>query len=137
MQLTRFDRWLRRRFVYEIHVQTLRLPSEVPPNIRMIELPEVPGKRFRYLFIIRDDRLAEKFIRQLKEENLMSSTVVIDRKGWHVKWVAPEDGSVFWTIAWIIVGSIAGFFTVRYIYSLATNPEVIEMFRDAFKTLRG
>ncbi len=137
MQLTRFDRWLRRRFVYETHVQTLRMPEEVPPKIRMIELPEVPGKRFRYLFIIRDDRIAESFVRQLKAENLMCSTSVVDREGWHVKWVAPEDRSVFWTIAWLIVGSIAGFFAVRYIYSLVTNPEVMEMFRDAFKTLRG
>ncbi|MBN8460500.1 MAG: hypothetical protein J0M04_21940 [Verrucomicrobia bacterium] len=135
MQLTRFDRWLRRRFVYETHIQTLRMPSSVPEKIRTVELPEVPGKRYRFLFVIRDDRLAETFARQLKEENLMFSTAVVDRTGWHVKWVAPADRSVFWTIAWTFAGCIAGFFAVRYIYGLATNPEVVEMFRDAYKTL--
>ena len=137
MQLTRFDRWLRRRFVYETQVQTLRRPESIPGGIRVRELPEVPGKRFRFHFSIRNDKLAETFILQLKEENLMFSTTVTDRQGWHVKWVAPTNRSVFWTLVWCIIGGLASAVVVWYVYGLATNPEVIKMFRDAYDSVKG
>ncbi|MCF7676148.1 MAG: hypothetical protein K9M97_12440 [Akkermansiaceae bacterium] len=135
MQLTRFDRWLRKRFVYETQVQTLRRPESIPDGVRIKELPEVAGKRFRFLFTIHNDQLSERFIHQLKEENLMFSTTVVDRQGWYVRWVAPAERSLTWFIIWIILGSIASFFVVRYIYALATNPEVIKMFQDAYNSL--
>ena len=56
MQLTRFDRWLREKFVYETHIQTLRPPESVPAGIRIVELPDAPGKRFKHLFVARNSR---------------------------------------------------------------------------------
>jgi hypothetical protein len=44
MQLTRLDRWLRERYVYETHVYTLRLPETVPAGVIAEELPESPGR---------------------------------------------------------------------------------------------
>ena len=65
----------------------------------------------------------------------MVSTTVVDRQSWYVRWVAPAERSLTWFVIWIILGSIASFFVVRYIYTLATNPEVIKMFQDAYKSL--
>lgn len=135
MQLTRIDRWLRKRFVYETQVQTLRRPESIPAGIRMVELPETPGKRFRFLFTIRNDKLSERFIHQLRDENLMFSTAVVDRKGWHVRWVAPPERSLTWFVIWVIIGGISAYYVIRYIYGLATNPEVIKMFKEALDSI--
>ena len=40
MQLTRLDRYLRSRFVYETHIYTLRLPASIPAGTIAEELPE-------------------------------------------------------------------------------------------------
>ena len=51
MQLTRFDRWLREKFVYETHIQTLRSPDSIPAGMRAEELPDAPGRRYKHLFV--------------------------------------------------------------------------------------
>jgi hypothetical protein len=137
MQLTRFDRWLRERYVYETHIQTLRAPEFVPKGVRAEQLPEIPGKRFKFLFIVRGSRAADAFVTRLKEENLMFSTTVVDRQGWFVRWLAPQHGSVTWFLAWVVVGGISGFFGIRYLYLLLTDPEVQKMLREALETIRA
>ena len=59
MQLTRFDRWLREKFVYETHIQTLRPPETVPAGMRVVELPDVPGKRYKHLFVTGSSKVAD------------------------------------------------------------------------------
>ena len=69
MQLTRLDRYLRERFVYETHVYTLRLPESIPAGTIAEELPDTPGRKFRHRFILitEDPREAE-------------------RRGWSLRW---------------------------------------------------
>jgi len=43
MQLTRFDRWLREKYVYETHIHTLRPPESLPAGIQTREIPDVPA----------------------------------------------------------------------------------------------
>lgn len=137
MQLTRFDRWLRERFVHETHIQTLRSPETIPKGILTQQLPEVPGKRFRYLFIVRGSRAADVFINELREANLMFSTTVVDRKAWYVKWLAPQSGSLSWKLAWLGLGSVAGFYVISYVYGLLMDPDVQKMLGEALETLKG
>lgn len=136
MQLTRFDRWLRERFVYETHILTLRLPEVVPKGIHTQELPEVPGKRFRFLFIVRGDRAADEFIASLKAANYMFSTTVVDRHAWYVRWICPKQGSLTWILAWLAVGGTAGFYCVRYLVRLFSDPEIQQLLRESMDTLR-
>ena len=82
MQLTRFDRWLRARFVYETHIQTLSYPESLPHGVRFVEQEETPGKRYKHLFVAATERAANEFIGQLKENSQMYTTQVVDRDAW-------------------------------------------------------
>ena len=90
MQLTRFDRWLREKFVYETHIHTLRPPESIPAGIRAVELPEAPGKRYKHLFIADSSKAADALIHQLKENSQMYTTQVVDRDAWFVPVHRPQ-----------------------------------------------
>ena len=137
MQLTRFDRWLREKFVYELHVQTLRPPESLPHGIRVVDLPEAPGRRFKHLFIIRDNKAADALVRSLKENNQMYSAQVVDREAWYVPFVAPKEKSVTWWLFSTAVIIVAVFFALLYVKGLAEDPEFRKNFGEALELLKG
>jgi hypothetical protein len=109
MQLTRLDRYLRERFVYETHVYTLRLPESIPAGAIAEELPETPGRKFRHRFILRNDKAVGALIESLRNGNQMFTTRVVDREAWYVPLLAPKGKSVTWWLIWAAV-SAAGIF---------------------------
>ncbi|KAB2639581.1 MAG: hypothetical protein DVB26_06695 [Verrucomicrobia bacterium] len=137
MQLTRFDRWLRERFVYETHIKTLRAPEAVPKGIRAQPLPDIPGVRFKHLFVARNTQLADSFIASLREANLMFFTSVVDRKAWFVPWIAPKNKSLTWILAWIVLASISACYVVGYLVNLLSQPALRQMLAEAIETLKG
>jgi hypothetical protein len=137
MQLTRFDRWLRKKFVYELHIQTLRPPEFIPAGIRAIDLPESPGRRYKHLYIAGSSKAADELIRVLKENNQMYNTQVVDRKSWYVPFIAPKEKSVTWWLFSMVVISISAFFALLYIKGLVENPEFRKNFMDAIKVMKG
>ena len=136
MQLTRFDRWLREHFVYETHIQTLRPPESIPKGIRAKALPDIPGKRFKHLFIASNTKIADAFIASLKDANLMFSTTVVDRQSWFVPWIAPKGKSLTWILIWIVLGSSSVFFGSRYLIDLFSSPELRKMIAEAIEILK-
>jgi hypothetical protein len=136
MQLTRFDRWLREKFVYETHIHTLRPPDSLPAGIQSVELPEVPGKRYKHLFIARSSAAADELIRVLKENSQMYTTQIVDRDAWFVPFVAPKEKSVTWWLASVLVFSVSGFFVLLYIKGLVQDPEFRTNAMEALKLLR-
>lgn len=137
MQLTRFDRWLREHFVYETHIQTLRAPESIPKGILAQALPDVPGKRFKHLFIVRNNKTADAFIASLRDANLMFFTSVVDRKAWFVPLIAPKGKSLTWTLVWIVLANISVYFVIDYLITLFSRPEIREMCADALEILKG
>ncbi len=137
MQLTRFDRWLREKFVYELHIQTLRPPESIPAGIRVVELTEAPGRRYKHLFIAGSSEAADELIRQLKENNQMYSTQVVDREAWYVPFIAPKEKSVTWWLFSVAVISTSAFFALLYIKSLVEDPEFRKNFMEALEVLKG
>lgn len=137
MQLTRFDRWLREKFVYETHIQTLRLPEYIPAGIRTVELPDSPGKRYKHLFIAKNSKAADKLIQSLKENSQMYTTQIIDRDAWFVPFIAPKDRSVSWWIISVILISVSMFFVLLYVKGLVQNPEFRQNFAEALEILKG
>ena len=136
MQLTRFDRWLREKFVYETHIQTLRPVEEVPPGIRSIDLPEAPGKRFRHLYVAGSSDAADTLIRLLKENNQMYHTQIVDREAWFVPLIAPKEKSLTWWLISVIFFTSSAFFVLLYLKGLVEDPEFRKNFMDALKLLR-
>jgi hypothetical protein len=137
MQLTRFDRWLREKFVYEMHIQTLRYPEEIPNGIQAVELPDSPGKRYKHLFIAKSSKAADELIQILKENSQMYATQIVDRKAWFVPFIAPKEKSVSWWIISVILISISVFFILLYLKGLIQNPEFRQEFMEALEIMKG
>ena len=137
MQLTRFDRWLREKFVYETHIQTLRPPESIPAGIHAVELPDAPGKRYKHLFVAKSSLAADELIRQLKENSQMYTTQIVDRDAWFVPFLAPKEKSVTWWLISVAVISTCSFFALLYLKSLVEDPEFRKNFMEAIKIMKG
>lgn len=137
MQLTRFDRWLREKFVYETHIKTLRPPESLPSGIRAEELPEVPGMRYKHLFIAASSRAADALIGQLRENGQMYTTEVVDRDTWYVPFIAPKDKSLTWWLVSVLVIAVFSFFVLLYLKGLVQDAEFRQQFMEAMKLFRS
>jgi len=137
MQLTRFDRWLREKFVYETHIQTLRSPESIPAGMRAEELPDAPGRRYKHLFVATDSRDADELIRQLKENGQMYTTKIVDREAWYIPFIAPKEKSVSWWLISMVLITISAFFALLYVKSLVEDPEFRKNAMDALKLLKS
>ena len=137
MQLTRFDRWLREKFVYETHIHTLRLPESLPAGILSVELPDTPGKRYKHLFVAKSSRAADELIYQLKENSQMYSTQIVDRDTWYVPFIAPKEKSVTWWLFSVAFMTTCAFFVLLYIKGLVEDPEFRKNFTEALKIMKG
>lgn len=137
MQLTRIDRWLKEKFVYEIQILTLRQADGLPKSISETELPEKPGRRFKYLYRTRKAKAAEKLLSDLKENNQMFSTKVVDSDAWWVQFVAPEGRSVTWylTSVFVMMGALTP--VVIWVRSLIQSPEFMKNLEEAKEILKG
>lgn len=137
MQLTRFDRWLREKFVYELHIQTLRPPESIPKGICSIDLPDVPGRRFKHLFTTRSSKAADALILQLKQNNQMYQTQIVDREAWYVPFIAPKGKSVTWWLFSVIVIATVSVAVLLYVKGLLSDPEMRKNLLEALELLKG
>jgi hypothetical protein len=137
MQLTKFDRWLREKFVYELHIQTLRPAESIPKGVRAVDLPEAPGRRYKHLYIASSSKAADELIHQLKENSQMYNTQVVDRDAWYVPFIAPKEKSVSWWLISVVIISTFVFFVLLYIKGLVEDPEFRKNFMEAIDIMKG
>ena len=137
MQLTRFDRWLREKWVYETHIHTLRPPESLPHGIREVSIPDVAGKRYKYLFVAKSSQLADQLILQLRENSQMYTTQVVDRTDWYVPFIAPKDKSVTWWVISTALILIGLFFALLYLKGFVEDANFMKNFKDALKLFRS
>lgn len=137
MQLTRFDRWLREKYVYETHIHTLRVPEAIPEGILAVEQPEVPGKRYKHLFVAKSSEAANAMIAMLKENSQMYTTQIVDCDAWYVPFIAPKDKSLTWWLISMVLMIISAFFVLLYLKGLVQDPEFRKNFGEALKLLKG
>lgn len=137
MQLTRFDRWLREKFVYQTHIHTLSLPESTPRGIRAAKHPDAGGTRYKHLFVASNSKSADAFIRQLKENNQMYTTRIVDRDAWFVPIIAPTHKSPSWRLFSLLIISTCLFFLLLYLKSLVEDPEFRKNFLEALQIMKG
>jgi len=137
MQLTRFDRWLREKYVYETHIHTLRPPESLPQGIRIVELPEVPGKRYKHLYVAKQTLAADALISQLKENGQMYTTQIVDCDAWYVPFIAPKDKSLTWWLFSVFFTTTCAFFVLLYVKGLAEDPDFRKNFMEALKLFKS
>lgn len=137
MQLTKIDRWLKEKFVYEIQILTLRPCDEVPSGIRETELPDKPGRRYKHLYTTGSSTAADKLLHSLKENNQMFTTKVVDKEAWWVQFIAPEDKSVTWYLVsvFLLMGALTP--VVIWVRSLIDSPDFQQNVRDALEVIKG
>ena len=137
MQLTRFDRWLKEKFVYEIQILTLRPAEEIPRGVRAIDLPEKPGRRYRHLYTTGDSGKADELLTSLKEQNQMFTTKIVDREAWWVQFIAPEGKSPTWYVVSVFIFMGALLPVVIWLRGLFADPEFIRNAKDSLEILKG
>jgi hypothetical protein len=137
MQLTHFDRWLREKYVYETHIHTLRPPDSIPKGIRKVEIPDVPGKRYKHLFVANSSKLADELIQELKAGGQMYTTQIVDSKSWYVPFIAPKNKSVTWWLTSCVVITISVFSALIYLKGLTEDPVFRKNFAEAIEILKG
>lgn len=137
MQLTRFDRFLREKFVYQTHIQTLRPVEELPKGVRAVNLPDAPGKRYKHLYIAKSTKAADALINHLKENGQMYTTQVMDRDAWFVPFIAPKEKSVTWWLISTAFITTCVFFALVYLKGLVQDPEFKKNFMEALEVLKG
>jgi hypothetical protein len=137
MQLTRFDRFLREKFVYQTHIQTLRPVELLPKGVHAVDLPDAPGKRYKYLYIAKSTKSADALISHLKENGQMYTTQVVDRDSWFVPFVAPKEKSVTWWLISTAVITTCVFFALLYLKDFVQDPEFKKNFMEALEVLKG
>lgn len=137
MQLTRFDRWLLKKFVHETHVYTMREIENPPRGVVGCMLPDKPGQRFHFRYIIRAEKNVDKLVGQLNANQMMFNTRIVNRRGWYIRFIAPEGKSLTWTL-------VSFFFMISAMASIITgaimiwsNPELRQNILDAIEILKG
>lgn len=137
MQLTKLDRWLKERYIYETHIFTLRLPQEgLPSGVVLEELDSQKSGDYKHKLIIQDNDLADDVLILLKNNKLMFATYVVEGKHWYNKRIAP-DGQSF-TYQWIfrIITVIVLCVVAWGIILLLRQPALIATIRDTIDELR-
>lgn len=138
MQLTKLDRWLKERFIYETHIFTLRLPEGgLPKGARVEPFESNRGGDYKNRIIIKDNDLANDVIEILKNERLMYATHVVDGKHWYNKRIAPEGQSFTfrWINRFVMLALICA--AAYGIYLLLQNEELVKTVKDSIDELKA
>ena len=138
MQLTRLDRWLKERFIYETHIFTLRLPDEaLPRGVDVQEIEQNKGGDYRHRLIIKDNKLAEEMITILKQNHIMHATHVLEGKHWYNSRISPEGKS--FTFLWVLrfFSFLLACVGAYGIYMLSQNEELVKTVKDTIQELKG
>jgi len=138
MQLTRLDRWLRESFVLQTQIYTMRAVEPVPGGLRYEELPDQPGRRFRFRYTAKRSKDADKFIALLKYNGQMFTTRIVEKQAWYVPYLAPKNNG---SVTWFVITSTFIAFSVISALGVAVrlwqNPEIQAHLRESLQILKG
>lgn len=138
MQLTRFDHWLKERFIYRTHIYTMRLPEVgVPSQVLVEELEQSATRRFRYRLIVNAKKDVEALLHALREGNQMFSTRVVETDAWYKPIIAPKDKSFFFVMFWWAVAIFAIGAVTVIAYLVLTDPELKSELLEALNLFRN
>ena len=138
MQLTKLDRWLKERFIYETHIFTLRLPEcKLPKGVEIEDVEQSKSGDYRHRIMIKDNEIAQNMMQLLKEDHIMHAVHVVEGKNWYNQRIAPEGKS--FTYRWIL-----RFFSLIMVcagaygaFKLSQNEELRSTIMDTIEELKS
>lgn len=133
MQLTKFDRWLRERYIYRTHIYTMRMPDGgIPSSVMVEELEDSPMRRFRFRMVANAEHDVSAVLTALRDGNQMFATRIVETNPWFKSIIAPEGKSFFFRIVWILLvlmGVVAVIFLgMRIMADEVLKAQLIESF---------
>ena len=138
MQLTKFDRWIREKYIYRTHIYTMRLPETgVPSDVLVEELEDSPTRRFRFRLVANETHDVDSVLRVLKEGNQMFATRIVEVNPWYKRFVAPEGKSFFYRLVWIGIALMAVAAIIAMGIRIAMNPKLQENLMEAFQLFKN
>ena len=138
MQLTKLDRWLKERFIYETHIFTLRLPEcKLPKGVEIEDVEQNKGGDYRHRIMIKDNEIAQNVMKLLKEDHIMHATHVVEGKNWYNQRIAPEGKS--FTYRWILrfISLIILSAGAYGVFKLSQNEELRSTIMDTIEELKS
>jgi len=138
MQLTKLDRWLKERFIYETHIFTLRLPEcKLPKGVEIEDVEQNKGGDYRHRIMIKDNEIAQNVMNLLKEDHIMHATHVVEGKNWYNQRIAPEGKS--FTYRWILrfISLIILSAGAYGVFKLSQNEELRSTIMDTIEELKS
>lgn len=138
MQLTKLDRWLKERFIYETHIFTLRIPEGgLPQGVEISEVDQKKSGDYRHRLVIKDNKLAEEVMQHLKEKHIMHATHVVEGDNWYNQRIAPKGKS--FTFMWVLrFFTFCGICSAGYgIYLLSQNEVLMNTIHDTIRELKS
>lgn len=136
MQLTRFDRWLREKFVYQTQIHTLRPLESLPSGVRAVKKSNIIGLRYKHLYVANKAKAADALVAKLKESGHMYTTQVVDRKRWYVPIIAPKAKSLTWWIMSMLLSLVLVLLVLLSLNTLLSNPEMKKNLLESLDILR-
>lgn len=138
MQLTKFDRWLKERFIYETHIFTLRLPEDgLPAGAIVSGLEQNKGGDYRHRIVIKDNALAEQVVDLLRKNHIMHATHVVEGKNWYNKRIAPAGKSFTYMCIFRFVALLGACSTIYGIMKLWDNDALRSTIMETVNELKG
>ncbi len=131
MQQTPLDRWLRKKFIYITRIYCNTLPTDLPPGLTVEEAPEESGGRYLYKLSTTSDKLLERVVDQMRNQNVTYTSRVEDRKVWYGRLLNNPNKSFTYRCVWAglaisgLVLSLSGL-PQRLLEHLLAEEEVIE-----------
>jgi hypothetical protein len=102
-----------------------------------METSDISGKRYKHLFVADSGELADQLITELKDNNQMYTTQIVDRKGWYVPLIAPKNKSLTWSLVTIVVLTVSIFSALVYLKHFAENAELRQNIIDSIEIFKG
>ncbi|MFT4176437.1 MAG: hypothetical protein QM627_07240 [Luteolibacter sp.] len=136
MQLTRFDRWLREKFVYRTHIYTMRPPERLPRGVKRLRFPATESGRYQCLYLAKNPRAERAFITELNAGGQLFTTRIVESKSMLARIVAPEGKSLTWSLisTFFLLTALAAI--AFLVYRLWQNPEIQKNLLDAIEVLK-
>lgn len=101
---TKFDRWLIENFIYEHHILVMQLPEDLDGSI---DVSEIQSTQYKYLLKVRNKKLSEKLIDDMRESGAIFSTKIVEGNYWYNPVIFNKKKSftfrVFWWCVFIVV----------------------------------
>lgn len=134
MQLTKFDRWIREKYIYRTHIYAMRMPEgPLPRDILIEELEDTPTRRYRYRFIANATADVDALLHALKQGNQMFATRIVEADPWYKPIIAPKGKSFFFRLLWTAIALFGVFLVLTTVAVVWANEELREQLIDSLK----